>query len=378
MSLLLLGPTDDYLRKVMAVDKSVIVLTETKRLTPWQLTTPCEIHLCSFKEIPELLLTAMSIAAATSVRAVISFTELGIVPAAIIGRLLGVPAPQLDASIVSRNKLLTRQALRKQGLTHVDFHEIAANGWHNERDHTVVVKPIDGTGSLDVHCVAPGDSVDLVPEQRYIMETWLSGKEFSCETFSIEGAHYLLAVTEKWLGGTNGLVETGHLIDPASFQLTDEQWAYLYQCLNAVGITDGPGHTELKIDGDSIDIIECHNRPGGDRIWSLVEIVTGFDMITAQVNLLLGNQVTVAIDQRGCAAIKYFELPPGTVQSVRMPEAFPAHVHWLDSGLRPGEKVTGVSNSFQRQGGIIVSAPDACVLRDRLSHELERIEVVVA
>lgn len=381
MSLLLLGPTDDYLRKVLAVTPAVVLLSEPERLTPWQRSAPCPVHLGNFAQLPELLLQATAIAAATPVRAVLSYTELGVVPAAIIGQMLGVPAPLLEPSVVTRNKLLTRQALLDNDLTRVRFLPLdtAQEGalLHNRWAERQVVKPEDGTGSRDVHVLAPGESVTLHPARRYIIESWLDGKEFSCETFSVKGCHHLLAITEKWLGGDNGLVETGHLIAPGAFDLIPEHWAYLQRCLDAIGLVDGPAHLEFKRDGDSIDIIECHNRPGGDRIWQLVELATGFDMVSAHARLLLDEPVVVEPARRDCAAIKFFEYAPGTVQSVRLPASLPTHVHWFELNLKPDDRIKPLADSFQRHGSLIASAPDTQQLHERLRQVIDHIEVIV-
>ncbi|PVZ11393.1 MULTISPECIES: ATP-grasp domain-containing protein [unclassified Pseudomonas] len=381
MRLLLLGPTDDYLRKVMMVAPSVVVLTETKRLTPWQRTAPCEIHLADFDDIPGLLFKASAINTRTPLRAVLSFTELGTVPAAIIGRTLSIAAPPLHASLVSRDKLLTREALRAQGLTKVAFFErrtcTSDHALHNEGPGTLIAKPVGGTGSCDVHRVEAGATVPLAANGRYIVESWVPGEEFSCETFSIAGVHHLLAVTEKRLGGVGGLVEVGHVVDSESSALSTSQWHYIRRCLDAIGLTDGPGHLEFKVDGDAIEIIECHNRPGGDRIWNLVEIVTGFDMITAHARLLLGGPVEVLLTRHGCAAISYFDFPVGTVRSIHVPERSAGYVHWFEMYLRPGDTIKAMTDSFHRHGGIIVSAPDRLLLEERLNLELDRIEVIV-
>lgn len=382
MSLLLLGPTDDYLHKVMAVAPSVIVLTETNRLTPWQRMAPCEIHLADFDDLPALLFKATAIDASSPLRAVLSFTELGTVPAAIIGRVLDIAAPSLNVSLVSRNKLLTREALRDHGLTKVAFFERQTSAsdtrLHNEGGGTLVVKPVDGTGSRDVQRVDPGATVTLAANRRYIVETWVLGEEFSCETFSINGVHHLLAVTEKRLGGVSGLVELGHVVDPESPGLTETQRGYIDRCLDAIGLTDGPGHLEFKVDGEAIELIECHNRPGGDRIWHLVEIVTGFDMISAHVRLLLGEPMQMTLTRRGCAAIRYFDFPAGTIQSIHLPENSAEYMHWLEMNLAPGDRIEDMTDSFHRHGGIIVSAPNRHLLEDRLSLEIDHIQVIVA
>ena len=64
--------------------------------------------------------------------------------------------------------------------------------------------------------------------------------------------------------------------------------------LTAIGLTNGPCHTEIKIVDDKIFLIEFNARPGGCHIWwPMVELSTGFDIIAAMVLMAAGHPVTI-------------------------------------------------------------------------------------
>ncbi|MBL6430706.1 MAG: hypothetical protein HPM95_03955 [Alphaproteobacteria bacterium] len=46
----------------------------------------------------------------------------------------------------------------------------------------------------------------------------------------------------------------------------------IFLLLETLGIEHGLCHTEIKIDGEQVHLIETHARPAGDRIWRLMEL----------------------------------------------------------------------------------------------------------
>ena len=48
--------------------------------------------------------------------------------------------------------------------------------------------------------------------------------------------------------------------------------------LDAVGLVEGPAHTEIRLARNGPRIIESHNRNGGGRINELVRLTFGFDI----------------------------------------------------------------------------------------------------
>ena len=111
------------------------------------------------------------------------------------------------------------------------------------------------------------------------MEEYLDGPEISVETLSFDGRHVVVAVTDKEtrrprlrrdrpfaaqrLLGRDCCARSTRLV-------TD--------FLDAVGLRNGPGHTEVKLTSRGPRIVESHNRIGGDRINELAEIAYGVDM----------------------------------------------------------------------------------------------------
>ena len=125
-----------------------------------------------------------------------------------------------------------------------------------------------------------------------IAEQYLDGgMECSVESLSFKGEHTIIQITQKDSGGAPHCVELGHH-QPAP--LSNEMWEKVVRGisagLSAIGLTNGPCHTEIKIIDGEVYLIEFNARPGGDHIWwPMVELSTGFDIIAAVVQAAIGE-----------------------------------------------------------------------------------------
>ena len=129
-----------------------------------------------------------------------------------------------------------------------------------------------------------------------IAEQFLEGgMECSVESISFKGQHTIVQITQKDSGGAPHCVELGHH-QPAS--LSPEIWDKVVKGvssgLTAIGLTNGPCHTEIKIINDEVYLIEFNARPGGGHIWSsLVKLSTGFDIMAAIAQAATGELLAI-------------------------------------------------------------------------------------
>ena len=145
----------------------------------------------------------------------------------------------------------------------------------------LVVKPLDGSGSLGVFRLLSEDDI-MKDSARFsfpaLAEEFFSGSEFSVEVMTIDGQHQPLAVTQKVLGGESGVVEVGQIqpadIDEATRLCLMDAATSL---LDTIQFRFGLSHTEIILDGDTPKIVESHGRVGGDRIADLLRFTTGYD-----------------------------------------------------------------------------------------------------
>ena len=129
-----------------------------------------------------------------------------------------------------------------------------------------------------------------------IAEQFLDGGiECSVESISFKGEHTIIQITQKDSSGAPHCVELGHH-QPAP--LSSEEWNKVVKGvssgLTAIGLTNGPCHTEIKIINGDVYLIEFNARPGGDHIWyPLVELSSGFDIMAAIAQAAVGELKTI-------------------------------------------------------------------------------------
>jgi biotin carboxylase len=302
---------------------------------------------------------------------------------AVVNERLGLTANSPRTARTVSDKALMRGVLRDSGTAPVSAARITtgeqARRFPTEAGYPFVLKPVDGSGSRGVTLVPNEDSLAYAVAQTvgsgagtWVAEEYLRGPEFSVETFSADGEHHFLAVTEKFKGAN--FVEVGHLV-PARIAaeavraLADATFA----CLDAVGVMEGPAHTELILTDKGPRIVETHARPGGDGIVELVRLATGLDAQKLTFDWLAGRPLDLdGARHKLRAAATWFLTPyPGTVADVGGLREVLMEDGVTEAYLTvaPGDVIGELRSSLDRAGAVIAAAdtPDAALDRARLA-----------
>jgi hypothetical protein len=203
--------------------------------------------------------------------------------------------------------------------------------------------------------VAQGDSC--------IWEQYIDGPEFSVEAVTFHATHQILGITEKVTTGPPNFVEVGHFA-PARLSAKDVNniTNMVTRCLNALGVSKGASHTEVKYVKSHAFLIETHTRAGGDRIPLLTKLVSGYDQYELAVRSILGmGTLTPKEKTFNCAGVQYFRWAQGIVSSIEgidvcrtthdglveleLKVSQGSYIpQWKDSSDRPGFAVVGGEN----------------------------------
>jgi hypothetical protein len=298
--------------------------------------------------------------------AVVSLTEPGLEPAAAATERLGTPGTPPRVVQAIRNKLLMRRILEEKA-PHLNPAFAAGDDPDGIArlfaEHCpVIAKPVDGSGSSEVALLA--QPADLPPHRRTaatLLEQFVGGLEVSVESLSCAGRRTTMGIAEKGTTAT-GFVELSHVMPAPS--LTERQRQSVERAvaevLDALGLTDGPSHTELKIDGDRVTVIETHNRMGGDGIADLVQLTTGVDWRRSALGWAVGGGAPRTAATAPAAATVFFTAPPGQVSAVASQPTL-AHgtiVDWAIS-VQIGETVKPLQSSLERLGFAVLTADSA-------------------
>lgn len=292
---------------------------------------------------------------------------------------LGLVGISYDTAIKATDKAEMIRAFEKCGVAHPHYF-VLKKGEKLEKlpenlEYPVISKPVDNAGSHGVQIIRTEkeliDAITYSSENGrsgdIIIEEYMVGPEVSVETLSVDGKCHVIQITDKLTTGAPNFVEMGHSQPTVLPPETVEQIKELAIAANrAVGITDGPSHTEIIVTKQGPKIVELGARLGGDCIAThLVPLSTGVDMVTACLQIALGQIPDITPKFSKGSAIRYFEQHAGTVESISGVESAE-----LMKGIKqisvihgPGSTVTEIKDSNSRLGFVIAQddSPESAV-----------------
>src|SRR5262249_40296274 len=166
-----------------------------------------------------------------------------------------------------------------------------------------VIKPADYGASNGVRLVederditdAYATAAQRAPSGGVVVDRFVPGAEGSVECVSTpDGAHHVLAITEKMVSHPPFFVELGHLVPARVPKPTRKVIEDLVRrTLTALGMQRGVSHTEVKLGPDGPVIIESAGRQAGDMIPKLVTLATGANPYLLELAAILGEDAAM-------------------------------------------------------------------------------------
>ncbi|WP_431824926.1 lyase family protein [Burkholderia sp. F1] len=235
--------------------------------------------------------TCESLASIEAIRLVASTSDACIEMAARLSTHLGLPGNAPATVALCRDKLLVQDALRAAGIAYPATRSVHSVDEAHELAYPVVVKPRRGTGSIGVRLVEDAETFAHGFSGEVICQRFVAGTEYSVETFSDSRGHHVLGVTRKHVTPPPHFLETGHVF-PAGIDVATETRITdtVQRALSAVGYRFGPAHTEVKIDGETVTLIEINARLAGGMIPRLMERAFGWSITDLYIRSYLTGQ----------------------------------------------------------------------------------------
>lgn len=304
-------------------------------------------------------------------------SDLAMLTVNYVAQKMGLVGNSLEATFLSTNKSAMRAAFWRAGDPSPKSCLV-----ENKKElknikfaYPLIVKPTDRSGSRGVTLVGRPDELapafDLAQtasfEKKVVVEEFVPGKEYSAECASWKGKHHFLTVTQKYTTGAPHFIETAHL-EPAL--LTEEEVCRIKQvvfhALDTLKLENGVSHSEVKLNGNEIKLIEIGGRMGGDCIGSdLVRISTGVDLVRCVIQIALGEAPDLTQkDHEGAAAVRFICGPRDLEQLEQLKRQAPELVYFC-SPLQPFDHE--VTDSAARFGYYILKGGTA----ERLAAFLE-------
>ncbi|MHC2585558.1 lyase family protein [Bradyrhizobium diazoefficiens] len=282
------GTGELLLRKALGKGFDIAFLTQTPERYPFLadlLVHPVQVDTDSEERVLEV------IQGLDDVVAVFSSSDYYVRTAAAIARRCGVFGADPDAIDRCRHKGRQARALTEAGIRTPRTFQFndreAARAARDELGFPVVVKPVAGSGSIDVRLHHDDDSflahVDQLlaaksnergqpVEAGGLVQAFVEGAEFSVEAVGFGGHIEILGVTRKYLGDPPTFLELGHDFPAGIPDAVERQLrAHAHQSLVAVELRQGPSHVELRLGEGGPTTIEINPRLAGGMIPVLMQ-----------------------------------------------------------------------------------------------------------
>lgn len=229
-------------------------------------------------------------------------SDLAVITVNYVAEKMKLNSNSIECSLIATNKFLMRNAFKNNNDPIPNYWLVSEKDCINleDKQFPLIIKPTDRSGSRGIMKITSKEQIKEAIksackesfEKKALIEEFVEGKEYSIECISFHGKHKLLSVTEKITTGEPHFIETGHN-EPAQLNknVYEKIEKIIYHALNTLKISEGASHSEIKINGDIIKIIEIGSRMGGDCIGSdLVRISTGYDFTKMVLDVALNKE----------------------------------------------------------------------------------------
>lgn len=293
----------------------------------------------SFKEKEEVLRVCRE----EKINGITSFSLESALPTVVyVAQAMGLVSNTEECVRLTETKFAQRQAFEKNGIPVPKYGMIEDESKLKELDfcYPIIVKPLDSGGSQGVTKLDSKEGLveafrvaaDHSRTKRVIVEEFVDGREFSVETLSHNGKHYILQITDKVTSGAPHFIEMQHH-QPADIttELAEKIKAIVEKALTVLKIENSPSHAEIKLNSKGeLYIIEIGARMGGDFITSdLVRLSTGYDMVKGAIELAVGRFKTPIMDVAKYSGVYFYSaLAPQIGDVIRKHADYPEIVEY--------------------------------------------------
>ena len=306
------------------------------------------------------------------VAGVFSSSEYFIGSAAFLAQCAGLPGADSSAVAKCRDKREQRRVLLEAGIPVPKFVAAQTPSQAAEAAMTigvpVVVKPTTGTGSMGVLLCHTINEVATQADRllartvnergmpiprEVLVEEFVDAPEFSVETFGAVA----VGVTQKHVSPPPHFVEIGHDFPaPVARVHLEALRTTTVAALQAIGLTWGPAHTELRLTAGGPVVIEVNPRLAGGFIAELIRYAVGIDLLHQTMRAACGDGADLARSCQRYASIRFITVKEtGRIAKICIQDAETSpQVAEVSLYRRIGDTVQ-VNNDFRDRIGHVIA-----------------------
>jgi biotin carboxylase len=226
--------------------------------------------------------------------ALLAGAEIGVELADVLSEALGLRTNGTALSGARRDKFRMVETVKAAGVPAAD--QILATdvdtllAWYGETDRTVVLKPVrsalnDGVSFCGTagevraafESLVGADSALGLRNDAVVAQEYLVGAEYYVNTVSLDGRHYVCDLWKTQHLGVNGVRDLlgGSALMVRQGPEQDLLTEYAFSVLDALGVQNGPAHTELKLTPQGPRLVETGARVCGAMLPLLTRAAIG-------------------------------------------------------------------------------------------------------
>lgn len=321
------------------------------------------------------------------IEAIITLSEIHSNVVAHLAKHFEVAGLSPEAADLARNKYLTRETLSEFNIPspqykYVETLEEALDSV-NSIGYPVIMKPINGTGSLFVRVNHSEKDVKAyfeesenikyfgrsVPKNKgFLMEEFIGGELISVETVSFKGSHQIIGITRRQLEGYPYFIEVESIF-PAQIAQEKEINKLTVDILNSLGINFGFCHLEFILSSNGPIFIEINPRLAGGVIPKLMELSRGINISKNLINLYLYEEINLngkSINVTG--SYHFTSKKEGILNEILGWEEIKSRESVQESiFMKPlGSELKGLKSNFDRLGYVIIKGESETVVSNEI------------
>jgi len=315
------------------------------------------------------------------------------VTACFVAEELGLPMPySYETALTVTNKLLMKQKMLENGIPTSSFVRVSSEAEIENLKlvFPVVVKPTDATGSKGVRKANDlptlktylKEALNISRNGEAIIEEFFEGTEIQVDFFVQNREVTLIMTREKVKAPGDGdvvLQSVGSIV-PAklSENALEKTMETAKKIVKALNLDNTSLFIQAIVNKNDISIIEFACRIGGGLSYSMVKIITGFDILNATVESFLGIHSSVRYkDPEACYSTNLIYTQPGIFgeilgyQELLDEKIIEEFYFFKTKGMPIGPNMT----SGDRVGGFLVKAECRQSLFQKIHYIFRKLSV---
>ena len=254
----------------------------------------------------------------------------------------------------------------------------------------LIVKPVDCNSSKGVKRVenhaelkeAVEKAISYSRTDTAIVEEFIDGEELSADVYVENGVAHLLSVSslDKIADNDKFVIFRGRYSSEVVEKVHDLVQGIAQKIANAFGLVNSPMLIQMITDGRRAAVLEFSARTGGGVKFMLIKKASGFDVISAVIDLTLGNKphVDKVTPENKFIANEFIYCKPGIFDHLENFEELKNEGVITEYCLFKwkGAEFDTIENSGDRVGGFTVQADTLEDLRAKHAKAVAELKVI--